>query len=110
MGFNIVLTGSEGQPTDEEFKEFLVQYSDNVAGVEISGYSLDYVENGNKAGYVIEMHDGNTWGSCHSLPLRKYQNFNNVFHEFNEINIRLMINSHFHVQPKHGDYNNKPSD
>ena len=98
----VINIGGKGQPTEQDVKNFIVQYSDKVAHSEVSGHGL-VDGGGNLAGYLIHKHEANGWDYCIGLNKDKGEPMNASSSEKD----RRYIDFHFHVQPRYNGENRK---
>ena len=101
---NLIEVGKEGQPTEKDVKNFIVQFSDKIAGKEISGYGMgESVLNDVTSGILVWAYKGNTWKSATDVMYDKDRVIR-ISHrgDYKGVTIRF-AKYHFHTHPSSGE-------
>ncbi|MCU0347870.1 MAG: hypothetical protein MUC59_13100, partial [Saprospiraceae bacterium] len=98
---NTIEVNGEGQPTTEQFQDFIVAYSDEIARVEISGFGMsERPVDENVSAYLVWAHKENT-------PVKAFDTNFILNHQVPE-RLRggyeghsIFVKEHFHTHPRY---------
>lgn len=109
---NLIEIGGKDQPTEQQVKDFIIRYSDDLAGVEVSGYAAGDSPFSDKIdSFMVEKHIKNKWDSCESVRIPKKNALLSVyFKEETSGKGRHFVKHHYHVHPQYAPNHKTPSD
>ena len=98
--YNLIQVGGINEPTEDQFKDFIVNYSNQIVQVEISGYAVGYDYSDKINAVMVEPHGNNSYNGSSSLKIQKNMKIN-MYSSLSHLSSgkNLFAKKHYHTHP-----------